>query len=217
MKRIIISLFAAGLLASVASAQLYIITGTLNGTGVQASFNFTIDDVANTVTVDIDNTILGSGGAKGTITEFGFNVPDSLNLALVTFTASGTGGFDAASWTKQAPYELEPGFSQDLGVNGSPTPDTILWGNTAQFVFSFNQDFVGTDLAAGWLGQNALSVRFQSVLTQTGQTGQSEKAFGGPDDGGGGGSGFVPEPSTYGMFGALALLGLMAVRQFRRR
>lgn len=221
MKRTIISLFAAGVLASVASAQLYVITGTLNGTGVKAEFNFSIDDVANTVTVDINNNILGTGGAKGAITEFGFNVPDSLNLALVSFTATGTGGFLESAWTKVVPYSLTPGFDQDFGVNGSPTPNTITWGNTAQFVFTF-PDFGAADVA-NFIGQNGLSVRFQSIVDSqavdgTGAAITSEKAFGGPGDdgGGGGGAGAVPEPSTYGLFGAMALLGLMVARRARR-
>jgi len=211
MKKTIISLLAAGVLSSVATAQLYIVQG--GGTGVKAEFNFTINDVANTVTVDIDNTILGDGGAQGSITGFGFNVPDSLDVSLVTFTAAGGAGFVAASWSLGPDFDLEPGYDQDLGVTGSPQPNTIQWGTTAQFVFSFNQDFTGTD---GFLGANALSVRFQSIENSINPE-SSDKVFGNPDEGGGGGLGSVPEPSTYGMFGALALLGMMVVRQVRRR
>lgn len=212
MKKFIIALFATGLLASVASAQLYVVEG--GTTGVKAKFTFTIDDVLDRVTVDIDNTILGVGDAKGSITGFGFNVPDSLNLGLISFTATGGAGFNVNSWVLGSPFDLEPGFDQDFGVTGSPQTDTIQWGTTAQFVFSFNQDFTGTE---GFLGQNALSVRFQNVIDSAGTPDQSDKVFGNPDGGGGGGSGSVPEPSTYGMFGALALLGLMVVRQLNRR
>jgi hypothetical protein len=212
MKKTIISLLAAGFFASAASAQLYIVEG--GTTGVVAEFTFTIDDVANTVTVDIDNTIAGVGGATGSITGFGFNVPAGIDIDLITFTATGGAGFVSTSWVDGF-FDLEPGFDQDYGVTGSPQPDTIQFGTTAQFVFSFNQDFTGTD---GFLGTNALSVRFQAVVDSQGVTGQSDKVFGNPDEGGGGGpGGSVPEPSTYGMFGALALLGMMVVRQVRRR
>lgn len=212
MNKIIVSLLAAGLFASAASAQLYIVEG--GGTGVVAEFTFTINDVANTVTVDVDNTIVGEGGATGAITGFGFNVPDWMDLNLISFTATGGAGFVESSWTLGSPFDLEPGFDQDTGVTGTPNPDTIQWGTTAQFVFSFNQDFTGDD---GFLGTNALSVRFQAIENSINPE-SSDKVFGNPDEGGGGGpGGSVPEPSTYGMFGALALLGMMVVRQVRRR
>jgi hypothetical protein len=212
MKKSIISLIAAGALASVASAQLYIVEG--GGTGVKAEFTFTIDDVTDTVTVDIDNTIAGDGGAQGAITGFGFNVPDWMDVSLVSFTATGGAGFAESSWDLGPDFDLEPGYDQDLGVTGAPQVDTIQWGTTAQFVFSFNQDFTGTD---GFLGANSLSVRFQSIENSINPE-SSDKVFGNPEEGGGGGGGgVVPEPSTYGMFGALALLGMMVVRQVRRR
>jgi hypothetical protein len=210
MKKTIISLIAAGVLASVATAQLYIVQG--GGTGVKAEFEFTIDDVANTVTVDVNNSIPGEGGAEGAITGFGFNVPAGIDINLITFSATGGAGFVEASWVDGF-FNLEPGFDQDYGVTGSPQPHTIQWGTTAQFVFTFNQDFSGT---AGFIGINGLSVRFQSIENSINPE-SSDKVFGNPDDGSGGGGGSVPEPSTYGMFGALALLGMMVVRQLRRR
>ncbi|HEY5552483.1 MAG TPA: PEP-CTERM sorting domain-containing protein [Opitutaceae bacterium] len=216
MKKFIISLFAAGLLASAASAQLYIVQGD---TGVKAEFTFTIDDSANTVTVFIDNTIAGVGGAFGRITGFGFNVPFSgvqlgVNGANVSFTE------DADSdWNKFVPFAVEPSdpFEQDFGVGTGETANGggdggIQYGSTATFVFTFPDFGAGAD----WLGEDALTVRFQSVTDWQGATGQSDKVLGNPDDGPDP-SGFVPEPSTYGMFGALALLSMMVVRQLRRR
>ena len=216
MKRTIISLFAAGLLASAASAQL--VYDLVGDTGVEAQFTFTFDDTANTVTVWIDNTIAGVGGVQGRITSFGFNTPFSgaelgVDGANVSFTEDASG-----DWASFVPYDLDPNppFGQDYGVGIGSNPEGggsggILFGETATFVFTF-PDFEGMD---GWGGEDSLSVRFQSVGAD-GSFEDSDKVIGTPDDGGGG-SGFVPEPSTYGMFGALALLGLMVVRQLRRR
>ena len=218
MKKTIISLFAAGLLASVASAQLvYNITGD---TGVKATFTFTFDDTAETVTVAVDNTIAGVGGATGTITGFGFQTPFTdaelgTNGDNVTITSQTT-----TSWLASEPWEVSPAqFTKEYGVstdgspNGSNPTNGITFGSSATFVFTF-PDFVGM---TGWGGDDSLAVRFQTVVDSQGATGQSDKVLGTPDDGGGGGSGSVPEPSTYGMFGALALLGMMVVRQMRRR
>ena len=208
-------------MASAASAQLYVITGTLNGTGVKAEFNFTINDLANTVKVDVNNAILGIGGAKGTITAFGFNTPFSdvqlgANGSAVTITSQTINNV-ASSWVTSDPWTLNPAlYSQEFGVSTDGSPDGgnpnngILWGQTASFLFTF-PDFGAADVA-NFIGQNGLSVRFQQVN----MINPSEKAFGGPGGGGGGGGGAVPEPSTYGLFAAMALLGLMVARHMRR-
>jgi len=218
MKKTIISIIAASLLASVASAQLYLVQGS---TGVKAEFTFTIDAGANTVTVFVDNTIAGIGGAFGRISGFGFNTPFSgvelgVDGANVSFTENAPG-----DWNKFVPFDVSPSdpYEQDFGVGTGPTANGgagdpgVEFGSTATFVFTF-PDFVA---GADWLGTDALTVRFQTVTDWQGATGRSDKVLGNPDEGGGGGSGFVPEPSTYGLLGALALLSLMVVRQVRRR
>lgn len=216
MKRLIISLLAAGFLASAASAQLvYNITGT---TGVKAKFTFTFNDSLDTVTVGIDNTIAGINGANGRITSFGFNTPFTatqlgIGGANVSFTENADG-----TWNKFVPFNLNPAPLQDFGVGLGTTEEGgggggIQFGETATFVFTF-PDFVGT---AGWGGADSLVVRFQSVLNSQGVPGDSDKVFGTPGDDPGGDLGVIPEPSTYGMLGALALLGMMVVRQMRRR
>ena len=227
MKKLILSVIAAGVLVSAASAQLYTVTAgdenSTEATGVTAEFTFTIDDVANTVTVFVDNTILGENDAQGTITSFGFNTPfDSADLGVDGADVSFTQDF-GDMWNTFAPYELSPTmtFAQDFGVGSGATEEGgdpqngIEFGSTATFVFTF-PDFTGTDAIAGWLDEDGLSVRFQEVLDSLGQSGGSDKVLGGvPDDGGGGGGGVVPEPSTYGLFGVMALLGIAAVRYLR--
>jgi len=223
MKTYMISIIAAAALASAASAQLYTVEG--GETGVTAEFTFTIDDVANTVTVFVDNTILGVNGAMGTITTFGFNTPfTTLDLGPGGSNVSFTQDLEGDLWNKFAPYDLSPAiYAQDFGIGSGPNeqggdPQSgIAFGSTATFVFTF-PDFTGTDTIAGWLGENGLSVRFQAVVDFEGSTDQSDKVFGNPDEGGGGGgAGSVPEPSTYGLFGAMVLLGIAAVRHMNRR
>lgn len=223
MKKYMISVFASAALASTAFAQLYTVEG--GDTGVTAAFTFTIDDVADTVTVFVDNTIVGVNGAMGTITTFGFATPFSTeDLGPGGSNVSFTQDLEGDLWNKFSPYDLSPAiFAQDFGIGSGPNEQGgnpsggIAFGSTATFVFTF-PDFTGTDTIAGWLGENGLSVRFQAVVDFEGSSDQSDKVFGNPgDEGGGGGLGSAPEPSTYGLFGAMALLGIAAVRHMNRR
>jgi hypothetical protein len=223
MKKHMISILAVAVLASAATAQLYVVEG--GETGVTAGFTFTIDDVANTVTVFVDNTIPGVNGAMGTITTFGFNTPFTTeDLGDGGSNVSFTQDLEGDLWNKFAPYDLSPAtYAQDFGIGSGPNEQGgnplsgIAFGSTATFVFTF-PDFTGTDVIAGWLGENGLSVRFQAVVDFEGSSDQSDKVFGNPDEGGGGGGfGSAPEPSTYGLFGAMALLGVAVVRQMSRR
>jgi len=186
-----------------AHAQLYVATGA--STGVVTDFNFTVNTTANTLTVFVDNTHTGSGGVTGTLTSFGFNVPDSL-IASASLVTAPTG------WTLARPYDLNAGgnnFMQDLGaktgtnVNGGSPQDGIAFGETGTFVFQF-ADFSSS---AGFLGTNGVSGRWQVVVP-----GGSDAGFGNP-----GTSGAdivpVPEPSTYGLFGAAGLIAAVMIRR----
>jgi len=221
MKHCIAPIIATLALATLASGQLvYNIEGD---SGVKAQFTFTFDAALDKVTVFIDNTIDGSGGATGRITSFGFNAPFS-DAAL---GSNGSNVFieeDTADvWNAFEPYELSGGGGIYLQVFGVGTGGTeegggsdpgIAHGQTATFVFTF-PDFVAD---AAWGGEDSLTVRFQSIDNSLREIDDdSDKILGSPDDGGGGGSGSVPEPSTYGLLGTLALLGMMILRQTRRR
>jgi hypothetical protein len=239
MKRTIISLFAAGLLASVASAQLNfgpvvsVAGNSSEGTGVAVSGTLwfsTVGDVG-TLTYRINN-LSGTGSyTPGELSAFsiGFNTDDftyqmgsfavlnggdSFLLADVTMTDAID--FDEGEGTGPGAYYLD--VSAHAASSGSGGGDTLLGGYWAEFEFKFDIAEGATfDPNGFFLTTSAydLTWRFQTV-----GTGGQDSDFLGLDlgeDPGGGGSGFVPEPSTYGMFGALALLGLMVVRQLRRR
>lgn len=194
--------------ATAAHAQLYTATGS---TGVTSSFNFTIDPTLNRVTVLVNNTQAGVGGVTGSVTSFGFNIPPAL---AGTGSLLSTSGVTAGAWTYFAPYNLSAGgggFVQDVGAgtganpNGGTVAQGVVAGSSATFVFQFG-DFAS---AAGFIGPNGVTARWQGV---TGN--RSDEAFGNPGTPGGPGLTPVPEPSTYGLFGAAALaVGLMVRRK----
>lgn len=221
MKSLLALAIATLAMATVASGQL--VYNIVGDTGVKAQFTFTFDAALDTVTVFIDNNIDGTGGATGRITSFGFNVPFTdeqlgTNGSLVSFTENAAG-----DWNKFEPYELSGdggiylqvfGVGTGTGEEGGGSDPGTAHGSTATFVFTF-PDFLAD---AAWGGEDSLSVRFQSIDNSlAGIPDDSDKILGSPDDGGGGGSGSVPEPSTFGLIGTLALLGMMILRQTQRR
>lgn len=201
--------------ATAAHAQLYVVTGAQ--TGVRTSLTFSIDDALNRVSVFVQNNELGPGGVTGTLTSFGFNVPNTL-IATASLVMAPTG------FVLSRPFDLNAGgnvFSQDLGAmtgnnpNGGDPQDGFSFGESGTFVFQF-AEFSGT---AGFLGTNGVSGRFQVVGVGPNGGGGSDAGFGNPGTGPGPVPIVpVPEPSTYGMIGAACLLaGALVRRKLRAR
>jgi hypothetical protein len=214
-------------LCSVAHAQLTVENFKVVGsqTGVTAKFKFTVDPQQNTLTVEIDNTFLGAGGVRGTITSFGFNTPFTnsqlgTNGSNVTFTQTWTklnsGHTTPTKWTKFDPYSpSQQGgkYGQDFGVGTGSTPEGgnanlgIKFGEKAKFVFTF-PDFTASQVANFFNSADDLTARWQEVTDGT------NYYCGSPSD-----IGFanelppVPEPATYGLMGTLLLTGLVAYRR----
>lgn len=194
--------------AAAAHAQLYIATGS---SGVTTWFNFSIDPTLNRVTVQIDNTHAGVGGVNGVVTSFGFNVPTGYAAGGSLLSSSGV---PAGTWSYFTPYNLN-NFDQDAGagsgvnVNGGQPNESVKFNTTATFVFQF-ADFSS---ATGFLGQNGMSVKWQSLSSN----GQSDEAYGNPGTPNAPPIIPVPEPSTYGMIGAAVLvIGSMMRRQVKK-
>ena len=183
-------------IAAAAHAQLYIATGS---SGVTTHFTFNVDPTLNQVSVFVDNTHLGVGGVTGTVTSFGFNIPAAI---VGTGSLLSTSGVPAGTWSYFAPYNLN-NFNQDNGagsgnnVNGGQPNQSVQFGSTANFVFQYS-DFAAV---TGFLGENGVSVKWQALST----TGSSDEGFGNPGTPGGP-IVPVPEPSTYGLLGAAALM-----------
>lgn len=189
-------------IAATASAQLYIASGS---SGVTTRFNFSIDPTLNRVSVSVDNTHVGTGGATGTVTSFGFNAPPAL---AGSGSLLSTAGVPAATWSYFAPYNLNH-FDQHAGagsgnnVSGGQPHEGVAFGGTGTFVFQF-ADFAD---ASGFLGAQGVSAKWQGVST----TGTSDEGFGDLD------IPPIPEPSTYGLIGAAVLMLGVVIRRKRPR
>lgn len=224
----LLATFALGslcLLASTAVGQIVTKTVTASGQnyGVKTKFTFTVNPTSNTLTIVVDNTIAGNGGAEGTITSFGFNTPFSdaqlgNNGSNVSFTQTWNTtlpGHTTWKWNKFEPYQISQngGYNTDLGVGTGTTPtggtsaDGIKFGEKVTFVFTF-PDFAPGQIN-GFFDQNPdLIVRWQEV------------GFGcsnGWSDYGTADLPPAPEPSTYGLIGAGALLSLAVVRRQKQK
>ena len=212
--------------------------GQLIATGVQTGVVTVFDAEINgqDLFITVDNTY-PVNGVTGSVTAFGFNTPWMADLdldkvavsyQLLSLTGPTTG------WKSLSSFELTAGLggggvTVDLGLesddNGNPNGNSanngVDSGETVRFKFAFdaldypmpisfihdffNQDANGPDFL----------VRWQDV---EGSTAGTSDAFGGdwpiaiPQ----GGVEAVPEPSTYGLLGALGLILLVSIRKRRR-
>lgn len=219
-------LLTALVCCTTAHAQLIVRTFTPTGidTGVTAKFTFTVDPTANTLKIDIDNSVLGSGGVKGTIISFGFNTPftdsqlgtNGSNVSFTqTFTHLNSGDTTPSKWNKLESYSLS-GYTQDMGVGIGSAPDKassstgtnngIAYGEKATFLFTF-PDFTSTNASKFFDSAHDLTVYWKDVndCDTTCDIGWANDL---PP---------TPEPSTYGIAGSVLLLGLAGVRRKMRR
>ncbi len=129
-------------------------------------------------------------------------------------------------WSEETPYSLNPIFSNDYGVKAG-TPNTgIEYGEKATFRFKFNQDITVANFAGFFdngpttTNKFDFSVRWQEVGKKSDYGLHGDECADGSDKGGidlisfsEGDLPATPEPSTYGLMGAAALLGLVAHRR----
>lgn len=133
-------------------------------------------------------------------------------------------------WNEATPYTLNPSYSNDYGVTAA-TPNTgIEYGEKATFVFKFSQDITVANFA-GFFDNSAsttndydFSVRWQEVGKKSVYGTHGDDCADGSDKGGidlrsfsNGDLPPTPEPSTYGLMGAAALMGIAAHRRHKAK
>ena len=219
-------LLLCGVFASNAFAQIVVqsIDIVSEQYQVKTKFTFAVDPTTNTLTVAVDNTYIGDNNAKGTVTSFGFNTPftdaqlgdNGSNVSFTQVFTQKLPGHNPDKWQKFEPYQISQngGYSTDLGVGTGNTPtggsakDGIKFGEKATFTFTF-QDFTPEQVIGFFDQPSDVIVRWQEVRNNS-TSGQSDYGWAGfPDE-----LPPTPEPSTYGLMGAAALVGLAV---FRRR
>ena len=174
----------------------------------------------------LDNSL--TGFENGVITGFGFDVGTGFTwtsaftqtnpASAIPNMATGT---DAINFAPEQPYS-EAGVSMDIGSQATnPQPqDGLAGGYTAGFTFGFSTStatyFTDNFNAAYFFGDadgQDLYFRFQAISSNGVGTANSDKVYVTWDNGGGGFDNPVPEPSTYGLFGAMALMALVIARR----
>jgi hypothetical protein len=222
-------------LVSALRAQIYIVGVN---TGVTSSFTFTTLPPAPTppspannylLEVKVDNTTAGFNNANGTVTSFGFDLP-AVFLPPPTGTAdsaptifgpiSGFGLHDAgfvATWNVTLDYSINNLVHLNFGAGANPNPqggnanDGIWFGETATFVFQF---YPSSAYTTSPFPLTTIEARWQEVGTGEARSGEGSD-FGGIDVPSGGPIVPVPEPATYGLIGAVALAGVVALKRRR--
>ncbi len=198
-----------------------------NHWGVTAEGTVTLDQGAQTITVNIFNT-----ANSGNISGFDFYDPNSAsNTAstdwnLVSATTTGAGFSYLNWWGETSEVRWLGDGSYTGGVSGKYVGAEANWNGAAwpfinatnpnqdmTFVFQWEGggSYNMTDLENAWdAGDADLRLRFQNIHNQSSGSAWYYDKFSTDL------TRSVPEPSTYGMFGAGALILMILVRRFKK-
>jgi hypothetical protein len=200
------------------------------GVAVDITFNFSITGTVGTLTLTIKNLagqskIAADGIGNytgGILTGFGFDLPGSVgspDTPSISYANTATSFLqfsndpDGINFAPTIPFdETNPQAVFDFGaVTTSPQPvqNGLGEGKTATFVIKFNgantSNFTDSTFFANNGSDADFGFRFQSIPVGAG----SDKFVYYID------TPPIPEPSTYGLFAAAGLVGMIGVRRYR--
>ncbi|MEO6567806.1 MAG: hypothetical protein ABIO94_03510 [Opitutaceae bacterium] len=205
-----------------------VVSGSNLGVAIDATFEFNYSGLGS-LRLTLTNRAgtaknAGEGGGfytTGILTSFGFDLPGSFatpDVPVVTYTP-GPGSFtqtslvDPINFAVVQPYsETNPVGTFDIGAEASsPAPDNgLAAGATAVFTFQFGGDLTNFS-QANFFGSNGSDSDFGFRFQAVGTNGSGSDKFVYYDNPP------IPEPSTYGLVAASALIGLVGVKRYRSR
>lgn len=189
------------------------------GVAVDVTFNFAINSGVGTLTLTLENLAgelnldtplnLTDRYTLGTLTGFGFDLADGLSYVSGPLTFTQTPN---VSFLLSIPFtETHPEGTFDFGASAeSPAPQNGLQaGNTATFTFTF-QGATAANFSEATFFANNPGPDFGFRYLEVGPRGQGSDKFVYDTDP-------IPEPSTYGLFAAAALIGLVVLKRSKKK